>query len=56
MKGEEKANMPKRKKPKLTDKEQYALFLETAKTVQEEGAEERFEKACEKILKAKPKH
>jgi len=43
--------MPKRKKPKLSDKVQYARFLETAKAVQEEGAEERFEKVCEKILK-----
>jgi hypothetical protein len=53
LKGEEKANMPKRKKPKMSDEEQHARFLETAKAVQEEGAEERFEKACEKILKKK---
>jgi hypothetical protein len=53
LKEEEKVNMPKRKKPKMSDKEQYALFLETAKAVQEEGAEERFEKLCEKILKKK---
>lgn len=43
--------MPKRKRPKLSEKEQYARFLETAKAAQEEGAEERFEKACDKIFK-----
>ncbi len=47
--------MPKRKRPKLSEKEQYARFLETAKAAQEEGAEERFEKACSKILKKKQK-
>jgi hypothetical protein len=51
LKGEEKPNMPKRKEPKMSDQEQYARFLETAKAVQEEGAEERFKKACDKILK-----
>lgn len=45
--------MPKRKKPKLSDEEQYARFLETAKAVEAEDAKERFEKACEKILKKK---
>ncbi|MGD0232396.1 MAG: hypothetical protein ABSC19_18925 [Syntrophorhabdales bacterium] len=45
--------MPKRKKPPESEKEQYARFLETAKAVREEGAEERFEKACEKILAPK---
>jgi hypothetical protein len=53
LKEEKEARMPKRKKPKMSDKEQYARFLETAKAVQEEGAEERFEKLCEKILKKK---
>lgn len=47
--------MPKRKRPKLNQKEQSALFLETAKAVQSKGAEERFNKAVEKILKPKPK-
>jgi uncharacterized protein YdeI (YjbR/CyaY-like superfamily) len=50
---EEEQSMPKRKRPKLTNKEQYARFVETAKAVQEDGAEKRFEKACEKILKTK---
>jgi hypothetical protein len=45
--------MPKRKKPKLTDQEQYALFLETAKAVEAEDAKEKFEETCEKILKVK---
>jgi hypothetical protein len=43
--------MGRKKKPKPDDPEQYAHFLEIAKAVQEEGAEERFEKMCEKILK-----
>ena len=55
MKGEKEINMPKRKRPKLSDKEQHARFVETAKAVQEDGAEKRFEKACEKVLKPKQK-
>jgi len=45
--------MAGRKKVKPDDKEQSARFLETAKAVQAEDAEERFEKAMEKVLKAK---
>lgn len=45
--------MAGKKKPKMSDKEQYARFLETAKSVQAEDAKERFEKATEKILKKK---
>lgn len=55
MKGEKEVNMPKRKRPKLSNKEQYARFLETAKAVQEDGAGERFKKVVEKILKPKKK-
>ena len=47
--------MPKRKKPPLDDKVQYARFLETAEAVQAEDAKERLEKACGKILKPKQK-
>jgi hypothetical protein len=47
--------MAGKKKPKMSDKEQYARFLETAEAVQEEGAEERFKKAVGKILKPKQK-
>ena len=43
----------KKKATKPDNKEQSARFLETAKTVQAEDAKERFEKATEKILKAK---
>jgi hypothetical protein len=45
--------MAEKKKLKPDDKEQSARFLETAKAVQAEDAEERFEKAMEKVLKAK---
>ena len=45
--------MAGKKKAKPDDKEQSARFLETAKTVQAEDAEERFEKATENILKKK---
>ena len=47
--------MGRKKKPKPDDPEEYARFLEIAKAVQDEGAEERFEKACEKLLKPKNK-
>lgn len=47
--------MAGKKKAKLDDKEQSVRFLETAKAVQAEDAEERFEKATEKILKTKRK-
>ncbi len=55
MRGERKEKMGRKKKPKPDDPEQYARFLEIAKAVQEEGAEERFKKAVETILTAKPK-
>jgi hypothetical protein len=45
--------MGRKKKVKWDDPEQSARFLETAKAVQEEGAEERFEKMCEKVLNKK---
>jgi hypothetical protein len=45
--------MGRKKRVKWDNPEQSARFLETAKAVQEEGAEERFEKAIEKILKPK---
>ena len=45
--------MGRKKRVKWDNPEQSARFLETAKAVQEEGAEERFEKLCEKILKKK---
>jgi hypothetical protein len=51
LKGAKERRMPKRKTPKLSQKEQSALFLETAKAVQSEGAEERFKKMCKKVLK-----
>jgi hypothetical protein len=43
--------MPRKKKPKPDDQEQSARFLDTAKAVRSEDAEERFERAAEKILK-----
>ena len=46
--------MIKKKKKELKDKKQSARFIETAKTIQEDGAVENFEKACRAILKEKP--
>ena len=43
----------RKKKPVPDDPEQSARFLETAKAVQAEDAEEKFEKALEKVLKVK---
>ena len=43
--------MGRKKKEKPDNEEQSARFLETAKTVQAEDAEEKFKKVCEKLLK-----
>jgi len=45
--------MGRKKKPEPRDKEQSARFIETAKKI---GADdkEKFEQACDKILKKKP--
>jgi hypothetical protein len=45
----------KKKKLKPDDPEQSARFIETAKEIQAEDAEERFEKAMKRVLSAKRK-
>lgn len=47
--------MGRKKKPKPQDPEQYAAFVEMAEQIQTEDADERFEEAMKRILKAKRK-
>lgn len=46
--------MIQKKRKELKDKKQSVRFIETAKKIQENGAEENFEKACRAILKERP--
>ena len=47
--------MGKRKKAEPEDKEQSAKFIETAKKLKDDDDEEKFEKACTTLLRAKQK-
>jgi hypothetical protein len=45
----------KKKKIELSDKEESMRFIEKAKELHTKSTEERFEAACEKILRTKKK-
>ena len=45
--------MIQRKKKKLKDKKESTRFIETAERIQKDNAEESFEEAFNKIIKAK---
>lgn len=47
--------MSRKKRPIPDDKEQFARFLEKAKEIQRENAQEAFEEAVTKIIKKKTK-
>lgn len=47
--------MGRKKKPEPDNKEQSARFIEMGKKILADDAEEKFEEACSKILKAKKK-
>lgn len=47
--------MGRKKKPKPEDPERSAAFVEMAEQIQAEDADERFEEAMKRILKAKRK-
>jgi hypothetical protein len=47
--------MGRKRKPAVDDPDQYARFVETAKRVQDEGAEERFEETVKRVLAVKRK-
>jgi hypothetical protein len=47
--------MGRKKKPKIDNPEQYARFVETAERIQDEDADEKFEEAMKRILRAKQK-